>query len=71
MCKLEKTLHGLRKSPQKWHEKIDQFLVEELGFCTARSDPCLYIRRDEDAMMSTALFLDDFLLADSIPESVK
>lgn len=63
VCKLQKALYGLKQSPRKWHEKVDQFLIEQLGFVTARSDPCLYIKRDKDALMVIALYVDDLLLA--------
>lgn len=43
-------------------------LSKELGFCTVRSDPCLYIERDEDALFCTALYVDYLLLAGSSSE---
>lgn len=41
---------------------MDQFLIGELGFKTARSDPCLYIRRNTESFMLIALYVDDMLL---------
>jgi hypothetical protein len=42
VCKLNKSIYGLKQSPLLWSEKLD-FAMKELGFKKAHSDPSLYI----------------------------
>ena len=65
VCKLLKAVYGLKQAHRQWHAKIDDFLIDDLGFKTTRSDPCLYIKRDPSSMMIIALYVDDLLLAGS------
>lgn len=65
VCRLQKALYGLKQTPRKWHGKMGQFLIGELGFKTARSELCLYIRRNTESFMFNALYVDDMLLAGS------
>lgn len=41
VCKLEKSLYGLKQSPRKWYQKFDTFLLS-LGFVRSKSDHCVY-----------------------------
>ena len=63
VCKLKKALYGLKQSPRMWHAKIDDFLVNKLGFETSTSDPCLYVRRKDGKVLIIALYVDDLLIA--------
>lgn len=65
VCKLQKAMYGLKQASRKRHEKVDRFLTVVLGFTTARSDNCLYIKRDTKSRMSNALYVDNMLLAGS------
>ena len=65
VCKLLKAIYGLKQAHRQWHSKIVAFLIAELGFTTTRSDPCLYIRRQNNVIMIIALYVDDLLLAGS------
>ena len=42
VCKLSKSIHGLKQSPCLWSEKLGA-AMNELGFTKAYSDPSLYI----------------------------
>jgi Reverse transcriptase (RNA-dependent DNA polymerase) len=44
VCKLVKSLYGLKQTPRQRHAKIDGFLVEVLGFSRNVSDECFYVR---------------------------
>ena len=43
VCKLNKSLYGLKQSPRKWYKKFDSFMVSQ---CYTRSeyDHCLYLK---------------------------
>ena len=42
VCKLKKSLYGLKQSPRCWNTALDKQL-KEMGFVQSTSDPCLYI----------------------------
>jgi hypothetical protein len=41
VCKLLKSLYGLRKAPKQWHEKFDLTLTS-VGFAINEADRCVY-----------------------------
>jgi hypothetical protein len=60
ICKLLKSLYGLRKAP-KWHIKFDQCLLSN-GFKTNESDKCIYYKSFDDAHVIICLYADDLLI---------
>jgi hypothetical protein len=59
VCRLIKSLYGLKQSPRCWNSKIDQFLLNN-GWTVSQADPCLYVR--SKPRMFLALYVDDGLL---------
>eukprot|EP00253_Pinus_taeda_P016819 PITA_16819 len=41
VCRLKKTLYGLRQAPRAWYSRIDTYL-QQLGFTKSEADPNLY-----------------------------
>ena len=62
VCKLQKSLYGLKQSPRQWYAKIDDFLVGTLKFVASMNDPCLYVRKSESTILIIALYVDDLLI---------
>lgn len=60
VCKLNKSIYGLKQAPKNWNEKFSKFL-KSLGFENTDDDPCVYY--NEDRSMIIALFVDDGLIA--------
>ena len=60
VCKLQKSLYGLRQSARQWNKKFKEVLAL-LGLKATTSDPCLYTTQDHDLIF--ALYVDDGLLA--------
>jgi transposase InsO family protein len=64
VCKLIKSLYGLKQAGRTWHLKIDIVLKRE-GFRALDADHCMYIRQlnDVSPLCIIALYVDDLLLA--------
>jgi hypothetical protein len=62
VCKLNKSLYGLKKEPRSWYEKIDSFFLQQ-GFMRSKSDPNLYTRFDEKGhLVLISLYVDDLII---------
>ncbi|MCO5561025.1 hypothetical protein L7F22_014646 [Adiantum nelumboides] len=50
VCRLCKTLYGLKQSPREWYQKIDAFMKSK-GYVHSDEDPCLYTRKAMDGSL--------------------
>lgn len=62
VCKLHKSLYGLRQAARTWHLKMDDALREE-RFTALAADQCVYTRVQDGHVIVIALYVDDLLLA--------
>ncbi len=42
VCKLKRSLYGLKQSPRQWYKKFDSFMLSH-GFKRSEFDSCVYI----------------------------
>ena len=64
VCRLKKSLYGLKQSPRNWYLLISAFIKEELGFKACISDPCLFTKTSETGTADPLfLFVDDMQVA--------
>ncbi len=42
VCKLKKSLYGLKQSPRCWNKAFHDYM-EQIGFKQSAADPCVYI----------------------------
>jgi hypothetical protein len=54
VCKLHKSLYGLKQAGRTWHTKIDE-AFQRRGLLPLISDPCVYIRRTKMSLIIIAL----------------
>ena len=60
VCKLERSLYGLKQSPRNWYKLLSSFIVGEMGWTACTSDPCLFYRRSgAGRLMMLFVFVDD------------
>jgi hypothetical protein len=61
VCKLLKSLYGLKQTPKQWHEKFDKTLTS-VGFVVNEADKCVYYRFDGGEGVALCLYVDDILI---------
>lgn len=60
VCKLERSLYGLKQSPRNWNKLLSSFIVNEMQWSACVSDPCLFFRRSRAGrLMLLFVFVDD------------
>ncbi len=70
VCKLKKSLYGLKQSPRCWNEKLCQHL-KSLGFKESAADPCVFIRQQKKELQIIAVYVDDLILVAKSSEEMK
>jgi hypothetical protein len=61
VCKLNRSLYGLKQASRAWYQKIDAVL-RGLGFVPSEADHCIYRLYDKGLIMFIALYVDDLLV---------
>jgi len=65
VCKMHKSLYGLKQSPHNWNAVIDAWM-RNYGFESSKADPCVYIyRSSEESVLVILLWVDDLIIAGS------
>ena len=62
VCKLKKSLYGLRQSPRMWHLKLHTYL-ESIGFKRLEAKPNLYISKEGKTFILLGVYVDDLPIA--------
>nr|GEV74783.1 zinc finger, CCHC-type [Tanacetum cinerariifolium] len=57
VCKLVKSLHGLKQAPKQWHQKFDEVVLSS-GFHLNQSDKCVYSKFDDSEGYSDASWIN-------------
>ena len=70
VCKLKKSLYGLKQSPRMWYQKFDTF-IWGLGFTRSKADHCVYFKLIGDRVIYLVLYVDDMLLVGNDKEIIQ
>ena len=62
VCKLHKSLYGLKQSPRNWNQVVDKWF-KTYGLIPSKSDPCLYVKRKDGDILIVVLYVDDLIIA--------
>ncbi len=62
VCKLKKSLYGLKQSPRQWYKRFDSFMLSN-GFKRSNYDSCVYLKTVNGSAIYLLLYVDDMLIA--------
>jgi hypothetical protein len=62
VCRLRKSLYGLRQASRTWHKKLHEQLVA-MGFKESDADLSLYVRDVDGDVVHVLVYVDDLLIA--------
>ena len=61
VCKLLKSLYGLKQALKQWHEKFNQVILSD-GFSLVNVDKWVYTKSIDNEYVIISLYLDDMLV---------
>jgi hypothetical protein len=61
VCRLKKSLYGLKKAPRQWYLKFDSFMTEQ-GYSRCHSDHSVYFKKIENGSYIILLLYVDAML---------
>jgi hypothetical protein len=61
VCKLLKSLYGLKQASKQWHEKFDKTLTST-NFAVNEADKYVYYQYDGEESVILCLYVDDILI---------
>ncbi|AAF19226.1 Highly similar to Ta1-3 polyprotein [Arabidopsis thaliana] len=63
VCRLKKSLYGLKQSPRQWNKRFDRFMSSQ-QFIRSEHDACVYVKHvSEHDFIYLLLYVDDMLIA--------
>ena len=61
VCRLKKSIYGLKQSPRCWNIALDSHL-KEIGFSQSQNDPCIYYKDADGEIFYMGVYVDDIIL---------
>jgi histone deacetylase 1/2 len=69
VCRLQKSLYGLKQSPRAWYSKLSSKL-QSLGFVPSQADTSLFIFIDKRVVIYILIYVDDIIITGSCKPAV-
>jgi hypothetical protein len=60
ICRLMKSLYGLKQSALQWNKALHKNLLE-MGFCCCKADPGTYYKIINEEIITLLIYVDDAL----------
>jgi len=70
VCKLKKSLYGLKQFPWMWYQKFDTYILG-LGFVRSKVDHCVYCKQVGDHFIYVVLYFNDMLFVKNSMDLIK
>jgi len=61
VCKLKRSLYGLKKSPRMWYQNFDTYILS-FGLVISKDDHFLYSKKEGSHFIYVARYVDDMFL---------
>lgn len=68
VCRLKKSLYGLKQASRVWNEKLGTALIKA-GLKCSQVDTCIYYKINGDDILIVAIYVDDLLIFSNKAES--
>lgn len=69
VCKLKKSLYGLRQAPRQWFSKLSLTLLQ-MEYKQSKADPSLFSYHTSDSITLVLIYVDDLLICGSSLNSI-
>lgn len=69
MCKLTKSLYGLKQASRQWFARLHEELVKQ-GYQQSKNDYSLFLKKCDDSITVAAIYVDDIILGGSNVEEI-
>jgi len=69
VCRLKKSLYGLKQDPRAWYAKMESFLLSK-NFVICKFDPNVYMLRTTDSLLILVLYVDYLLITDNLVSTI-
>lgn len=69
VCKLKKSLYGLKQTPRAWFGKIGEFL-EHNGYSMTMADASLFVKKIGDKVAVVLVYVDDQIITGNLDEQI-
>jgi hypothetical protein len=66
VCRLRKTLYGLKQSGRRWYQKLVEIMTVHLAFSRCDVDQAVFFRRNGQGSMIVLVHVDDCTIAASL-----
>jgi Reverse transcriptase (RNA-dependent DNA polymerase) len=70
VCKLNKSIYGLKQSPRTWYGKLSSYLIS-CDFKVSSADHSLFSKRDENYVIIILVYVDDIIITGNSLEEIK